>query len=267
MVADLQGTQAISRACQIIRLLSESAGGCARLTDIASATNLPKATAHRILSALREAGFVENINGSSRYGLGLDLLGLGAIAADRIEIRRLAEPALTRIAHASGDTVSLSIRRNGHAICIDRQRGAYPLRPLPIDLGSRTPLGSDAAGLALLAWLPQAAAAEVIANRATDGPGAVELTRRITEARRFDHAYCETGGGDPVGAIGIPILDELGYPVAAFGIAAMAGRLAPPRRGELVELLWREARQIPAMRFGEGPLSGHPPPAPRPRGA
>lgn len=255
MAADLQGTQAIARACQIIQLLGADTLASGRLTDIAKVTGLPKATAHRILSALRAAGFVENINGSSEYGLGLDLLGLGTAAANRLAIRRLAEPALTRIAHASGDTAFLSIRRGGHAVCIDRQRGTYPLRSLPVDLGTRTLLGSDAGGLALLAWLPEDDLAAVLADPEIADGGRDKLVRRIAEARSADHAYCEADDQEPVGAIGIPVLDEFGFPVAAFSIAAMAARLAPPRRAELAQLLWREARQIRLMRLGEGPTA------------
>ena len=254
MSAELQGAQAIARACQILRLLGEIPQGSGRLTDIAQAAGLPKATAHRILAALRDIGFVENINNSSRYGLGLDLLALGAIAADRIDIRRLAEPALTRIAQSSGDTAFLSIRRGGDAICIDRQRGTESGRNLPVDLGRRAPLGEDAGGLALLAWLGPEEAGEIVAGRGPDrdAPSSVEA-RHLTEARRANHAFREAGGTGPAATatLAVPILDEFGRPIAALGIAALAARLAAPRRNDLLDLLWHEARQVRVRRLDQ----------------
>ena len=154
--SDLQrqsGLQTVQRAASVLRALSERGTDGMRLSEVASLTELHKATAFRVLSALIREGFVEQ-DPMKGYHLGAATWILGMAAAPRFDIRKLAARALDRIAEASGDTVFLSIRSGLEAVCIDRREGSFPIRTLTLDVGSRRPLGVGAGSLALLAFLP-----------------------------------------------------------------------------------------------------------------
>src|SRR5690606_31297222 len=84
--------------------------------------------------------------------------------ATRFDIAELARPALIRLARETGDTVFLSVREGLDAICLERQVGSYPIKTLTLDVGDRRPLGVGAGSLALLAFLPEAEIAEIIAS-------------------------------------------------------------------------------------------------------
>src|ERR1043165_5637770 len=78
--------QSLERAAAMLRLL---AGGERRLglSEIASALDLAKGTAHGILRTLQAEGFVEQDSASGRYQLGAELLRLGPTYLDVPELR------------------------------------------------------------------------------------------------------------------------------------------------------------------------------------
>lgn len=65
-----EGTQAIARAFQILRFVAEHPEQDVRLRDIAAMINLPSATIHRILQALRREGALEQNLATRRYKIG-----------------------------------------------------------------------------------------------------------------------------------------------------------------------------------------------------
>jgi len=71
--------------------------------EVAKALDLPASTAHRILQAWCEAGYLVR-DESSRYGLGYSAVRLGENALATYDARRLARPALESITARTGET-------------------------------------------------------------------------------------------------------------------------------------------------------------------
>src|SRR3984893_15610351 len=69
---------AIQKVCAILRVLAQRSP--LRLTEIADATSLNKATALRILATLIEEGFVSRVAGAKTYELGQEarVMAVGA---------------------------------------------------------------------------------------------------------------------------------------------------------------------------------------------
>ena len=149
--------QSIERAAAVLRALAANGGNGNRLTDVARAVGLSKATTSRILGALVSEGFVEQDSESGLYFVGFTLFSIGNAAAERFGLASAAQPALKRLAERTGDTVYLSIRSGEEAVCIDRVEGAFPIKTLTLNVGDRRPLGVGAGSLALLAFGPDSA--------------------------------------------------------------------------------------------------------------
>lgn len=247
--------QGIDRFNAILRALGSRGGQGLRLIDIAEMTGLSKSTCHRLLGSIVQTRLAEHDEDRGLYFLGLDIATLGMAAANRYGITNLAQKGMQRLVDQSGDTVFLSVRANLEATCVERLEGSYPVKVLTLSVGDRRPLGVGAGSLALLAFLPDRDVQSIIeATREMRAPYANFDTARIYELVEETRArkYSLNRGGivREMCAVGVPIVDPEGLPVAAFSIAATENRIRGQRQDALVGWLQDEAR-IVEQRLGD----------------
>jgi DNA-binding IclR family transcriptional regulator len=121
--------------------------GPASLGELAEATGLHRATAHRLAGALEVHGLVRR-DGEGRYALGLRLLALAG-AADRLfPLRDVARPALQALRDRTGESVQLYVRDGDARVCIDALESPHGLRTI-VPLGALLPLDKGSAGRVL----------------------------------------------------------------------------------------------------------------------
>jgi len=246
-------TSSVERAFRILRVMSD--GSKSRLTDIAAAADLDKATASRLLESLLRDGFVARHSQTKQFTLGAELMVLGAAALKRFDPRSLVRPSLMRLTGAFEDSVVLSIPSGVESLCIDVEEGSYPIRANYLTVGSRRPLGVGSGSLALLAWMPEAereAALEILASQLTRYPRITPafLDERIAQAREQGYVVLLDVVVERMGGIAMPILDAEGRPVGAISIAALNERIlsretalatALKREATVCQVLWAQA--------------------------
>ena len=241
--------QSVKRALEILHILSFNASSSGmRFSDLQAQSGLSKGTLHRLLKSLLNEGFVEQAAGSRVYYLGLEFLSMGERAANRLDIRSVTRPSLERLAHATGDTVMLTIRSGLDAVCIDRHEGAFPVKVLTQNVGTRRPLGIGSGSLALLAAIPDDEVENVLrrnAHRLSAYPSISIETLRMAVTATRERGYAFNPGQVLKGMYGIGVTIYLAkQPVAALSIAANHGRMNVERRREISELLRREASRL-----------------------
>lgn len=234
--AQTGGAQTLRRGLAVLRLLAGHHEEGMRASDVAAATGLERATAHRLLSALVEEGFAERDPRSRRLRLGLESLRLGLTSMRRSPLIDTCKPVMQRISRLSGDTTFLIVRQGDHSVCMHREEGPYPVRVFTTVVGSALPMGIGVGGLALLSSLPDPEIdAYLVRHRAAFEQAGLQpstVLRRValTRARGFSETVGEiTEGVCGVGAL-IPSRNEA---FAAIAIGAIEARLPPERRIEL----------------------------------
>jgi DNA-binding IclR family transcriptional regulator len=236
----------------VLRSLSAGGEEGLRLVELQRRTGLTKPTAHRLLAALASHGLVSHDAQTRRYRLGHELAVLGWSVADRQQdLRTVSMHSASLLAEETGDTVFVVVRSGFDTVCIERRTGAYPIKALTVDVGTRRPLGVGAGGLAILATLdpPQAdAILQAVAERLpafTRTPLAT-IRAAVREAHRRGYAVSNGYVTEGVRALGVAIRDFRGDAVAAIGIAAILPRIPEQRIAELGRALDRERRRIEA---------------------
>ena len=251
----------VERAVRILRVMSD--GSKARLTDIADAADLDKATTLRLLEVLVRDGFVARNVQTKQFTLGPELMVLGAAALKRFDPRPLVRPSLMRLAGAFQDSIVLSLPSGAESLCIDVEEGSYPIRANYLTVGSRRPLGVGAGSLALLAWMPDAereAALEIMSGQLGRYPAITPglLEERVANARERGYAVLLDVVVERMGGIAMPILGPDGRPVAAISIAALSDRILG-REAALAQALKRETT-VCQVRWAEATRHVTPPP-------
>ncbi|MCU0841448.1 MAG: IclR family transcriptional regulator [Thiobacillaceae bacterium] len=216
----------------------------ASLKYLAADTGLHPSTAHRILSALAEHGYVERVEPAG-WQLGAKLLQLGHRVRAGHDVRREARPVMDWLRDEIGESVNLTLREGDEVIYVER---ATPARAIRVEqvIGSRAPLhvtavgklmlaGDGAAGIA--AYARRTGLQRYTRNTLADADalaGAADAAARRGYA--LDDEEAELG----VGCIGALIRDATGRVVAGLSVSAPIER----RRQEWIPLVVEAARRV-----------------------
>lgn len=236
--ANKMSAQLFERAFGIIDLVAQHQQPLL-LKEIVSLTGLHTSTAHRILSDLVLAGFLEHLD-SGHYQLGLRLLELGAIVKDRLNIREVAMPAMQWLHQETEQTINLSVRQGDEIVYIERTESSRSGMQVVRAIGGRAPLHLTSVGKLFLA----AAEPRLIKSYAsrTGLPGATpnsiitlhRLEQEIALVRQYgfarDNEELEIG----VRCIAAAVHDNTGKLVAGLSISAPIERMQESWGGLLI---------------------------------
>ena len=131
-----------------VLVLDAVAAGPKGLGELVAATDLPRATAHRLAVALEVHGLLRR-DGDGRFAPGLHLAALGRAAAAAFPLAELARPALEQLRSATGESVQLYVRDGDLRRCIASLDSPNELRTI-VAVGSRLPLDRGSAGKVLV---------------------------------------------------------------------------------------------------------------------
>jgi DNA-binding IclR family transcriptional regulator len=142
----------VERATQTLVLLAEA--GEATVTDLARDIGASASAVHRILTALRRQGFVDQDPVSERYRLSWMILKLARGLIARSDVREMALPHIRALSDKTGETATLSVRVGFERVLIEQ---VVPDREVNwrAPIGSVSPLYAGATGKVLLAHMPE----------------------------------------------------------------------------------------------------------------
>ncbi|WP_431727169.1 IclR family transcriptional regulator [Verrucosispora sp. TAA-831] len=252
-----RANQGVERALTALTLLAEEASTLARLS---ARLGVNKSSVLRMLQTMEAQSFVRR-DEQQRYHLGSQLFALANRALEDMDLREVAEDALTQLAAACGHTVKLAERQGTDVVYIDKRESRMPVRSYS-RVGSRLPLHCTALGKAMLAHRPADEAAALIARctlqRRTDYTLVTveSLERDLVEVRHRGFAIDERENEDAVRCIAAPVRNARGIAEAAISISVPATTASLEELLMLHPLLVRAANIVSA-RFGWRPDLGN----------
>lgn len=198
MTTGASGVGVLDKSVVILRALAVEP---LDLAGLQAATDLPRATAHRLAVALEVHGLVRR-DALGRFCLGFELIALGRAAAAGFPLAELASPALAALRDRTGESVQLFVREHDARRCVVSLQSAHALQWL-VPVGALLPLEVGSAGKVLTSRVAAGAAAESVEER-------------------------EAG----VASVSAAVVDGHGHVVAAVSVSGPVERLArtPGRR-------------------------------------
>lgn len=230
---------AVAATLDILDLYLQSNEAALGVTEISQRTGIDKSRVYRILRTLAEGGYLELTQDHS-YGLSLRFLELGELVKKQLDLQRVAEPLLAKLAHECGDTVLLNVRDGADAVCIYQHHGDHVLQ-VTDRIRRRTSLHAGASPRVLLAFVPpieqDAILREIELKPFTPftinqkGDLIKSLEQILIQAYAVNDEELDLG----VSAVAAPVWDRTGTVIAAISIVGPKDRFQPPRRQQLID--------------------------------
>lgn len=227
----ISGVGVLDKAVAVLTACVEGAS----LAELVERTRLPRATAHRLAQALETHRLLVR-DAQGRWRPGSRLGELASSAPD--VLLTAAEPVLTALRDATGESAQLFLRRGDERVCVASAERARGLRDT-VPVGSVLPMNAGSAAHILLAWEPSEAYLPLLPKCRFTG-------RTLAEVRRRGWAQSIAEREAGVASVSAPVRDRTGRVMAAISVSGPIERLGK-RPGERVAM--------PAVRAGQR-LSG-----------
>lgn len=184
------------------------------LAELQASTGLPRATAHRLATALEHHGMLRR-DGEGRFELGLGLVPLGQTAAARFPLDDLARPVLAGLRDETGESVQLFVREGNQRRCALSLESTHGLRWI-VPQGALLPLAVGSAGRVLSGETSRTGWIESVGERE---PGVASVSAPVV-----------AGDGSTIAAVSVsgPIERLSRHPGKRFGnaVTAAAARIS-----------------------------------------
>lgn len=242
--------RAVERAMRILSSFDDGQHAELAVSEIAQATRLHRATAHRIIMTLLSSGFLERTANGHGFRLGLRVVELGLGALRGLDFRRPAFPYMQQLVERYGETCTLAMFDRGQVLYVEVIHSERALT-IAAGVGRRLPAHCTASGKVLLAFLPT----EVV-ERILNAPLAFYTEKTITSAdqlreeletvRQRGYAIADEEFEVGIWAISTPIRDVDGSVIAALSMPLPTNRLKQERIPEIAQALLEAANAVSA---------------------
>jgi DNA-binding IclR family transcriptional regulator len=189
----ISGVGVVDKVVAVLRALETN--GPSSLLELQQATALPRATAHRLATALEDHGLIRR-DDEGHFALGWGLVCLGRAASTALPLVELARPVLDSLRTKTGESVQLYVQEGDARRCLVSLESPHGLRWI-VPEGSLLPLNAGSAG-------------HVLSGERTDKHGWIQ-------------SVGEREAG--VASVSAPVLNAHGNVIAAISVSGPIERL------------------------------------------
>jgi DNA-binding IclR family transcriptional regulator len=225
------------------------------LSELARRSDLPLATAHRLVGELVTWGaLVRSSSGS--YEIGQRIWELGLLAPVPAGLRQVAAPFLQDVYKATFATVHFAVREGTKALYLDRISGNDSI-PLVSRVGGRLPLHTTGVGKVLLAHAPDDVQARVFRHLTRMTRYSITdreiLADELVAVRKDGYAHTREEMSLGACSLAVPVRNRDADVVAALGVVVAS---LEPARARLVAALNVAANGIQRHIAGRAGVDG-----------
>ena len=195
------------------------------LTEVATATGLPRPTARRVLLTLRQLGYVRS--GPAGYSLTPRVLELGMSYVESMGLWDVARPHMEALVARTGESTSVA-QLDGPDIVYVSRVAVPKLIALSVTIGTRFPALQTSLGKVLLAALPDDEVDAVLAEPSRSGvhprwsPTRQERVALLRQVRAQGWSLTDEQLAPGIRSVAAPLRDGTGTVVAAVNVTVHA---------------------------------------------
>lgn len=247
--SDPDFVESIARGFDVIKAFDPSRPVLS-LSEVATAADLARPTARRILRTLEMLGYVRMAGGG--YTLTPRVLELGLTYVQALGLWDVARPHMEELVSRTHESSSIA-QLDGSDIVYVARVAVPKLIALAVQIGTRFPAPSTSLGKVLLAGLEPDELDKVLAEPSRAGvearwqPDRPELDQVLREVRAQGWALTDEQLASGIRSVAVPLRDGAGRVVAAMNVTVHAAETSVETlREEYLPLLLQAAGRISA---------------------
>jgi DNA-binding IclR family transcriptional regulator len=234
---------AVERAVGLLEALA-NAGGELGTNELARRTGVNASSVSRLLATLSAGDYVEHVEETGRYRLGLRLLQLGNVVLLSLDLRRVARPHLEGLVAKTGETATLSVPGERDAVTVDFVQSGSSVQSVA-RLGRPSVAHATATGKVLLAFggvAPPTGQLERFTKRTLTDPR--KLGAAVERVRAEGWAEAAGERERDLNAVAAPIFAADARLAGILGLQGPEGRFDRAARRAAVEPLLAAASAV-----------------------
>ncbi|WP_380879513.1 IclR family transcriptional regulator [Sphingomonas sp. DBB INV C78] len=248
--------QSLVRAFGILDVLAK--GGSLTLRELALAVDLPRSTAHRLLTTMEALRYVAFDRRTNRWAIGVQAFTVGAVFAQSRDLGHLGRSIMRSLATELQHCVNIAVPE-GSGICYVDQAAVDGYRQTAARPGAVLPLHTTASGKMMMSHWSRFELDRYLDRvplRARTARSIVEtsgLRQELARVRERGFATDDEEHDQGLRCVAAMVFDRLGTPRGALSISDRASILGRERLVELGSTVVDAARQITSQmdpRFG-----------------
>lgn len=238
----------VSKAMSLLALFTEKQLELG-LSEIARISKMDKATAHRSLTALRDAGLLEQFGPDKLYRIGPEVLRLANIREAAVPFLACARTAAQELCEKTNETAHISLLRGKSLISVAHHYSRKQAIGIMMGNEDSHPLHATSSGLAVLSFAPASLVKSVLSKplpRYTEHTiTAPDVIREKLQAVQ-NCGYAESTGGFEAGvhSFSAPLFGRDAKVIGAISIAAPSTRINDQERARLPALVMAAATDL-----------------------
>jgi len=216
------GGNATEKILAVLQALAEHE----RIVDIATATDLPKSTVHRILQSLVEHEFALNA-GDGRYLGGPRILTLAGKLMSSFDPAQHADGTLRNLREETGYTVHFGLLAGDEAVYAAKVEGKKPYH-MPSRVGMSIRLHTTAIGKAIMAAMPDDAVRALLGRTGMEGRTPKSITdpegllADLAAIRARGYSIDDEENEPGIRCVGAVVFDHTGRPSGAVSLSTLS---------------------------------------------
>lgn len=229
------------------------------LSDLARRSKIDKATVHRMMNVMADAGLVEQQADTKLYRLGAGIIRMARIRETCFPVTAIIDEALEALMEKTGETSHASMI-SGRALGTIGICESHKSSRVSLEAGQILHFTSTASGIATLAFsdlssIDRVLGAEIekVTQMTVTDPNEIRLQLDSVKADGF--AYANQTFEDDVYGIAAPIFDETGFAVGSIAVASPAHRMTDEKRAQTTVYVVHSAKEVTAKLGGKLPAS------------
>lgn len=254
----LEKSSSVERVLAILEYMAKKRGEIG-VGEISSALGLPKSTTHRLLESLKARNFVEQVQISDKYEIGVKAIEVGMSGLKNwIDI---ASVYVRQMSKELGETSFIAVYDNGHIVYVYKAEGWQSVIT-NAQLGTSKSIHSTGLGKAIVSNFDLAEVDKILSikgmpkyteNTITDRQRFLE---ELSLVRELGYAQDDEEAENGLTCFAVPIYTYTGQVKAAISVAGPTERITK-QKGNIINTLQKSSENIsrrlgyvPTMRSG-----------------
>ncbi|KOR78230.1 IclR family transcriptional regulator [Peribacillus frigoritolerans] len=224
-----QSNSTVERALTILEFIASHQGPVG-VGEIAAELELAKSTTHRILEALKNKQFIEQIETTEKYDIGIKAIEVGMSGLTNWNIVDISAPYLKQLASDLNETAFLAVYDQGEIVYVYKAEGSHAVTT-NAQLGTRKPIHCTALGKAIVSTFYVEEVERILGEKNMDKFTERTITTKqpyfdeLSKVRQCGYAMDDEEVEIGLTCFAVPIFNYTGQAIAAISVAGPTERV------------------------------------------